>query len=173
MCKNLNTILLLLSLLIVIPSCKKKSDDPAPTPVPATPSPSANDYLTGNGSVKYWQAVAISQVSSFGGNNFYLTQQACAVDNYLTFFDNGDFEERNFGLKCYADERLINGSFKWNINGSKFKVNGMNGSSIYEISSTLFGSEVTITELTSTRFKGFRVRSSNDTIKFTLSAVPM
>lgn len=166
-------------LLFVFPylfSCVKKTDDPVPTlPVTVDPVATNKNNLTGNGSVKYWQTVSLIRVNSFGGNNLYLTEQACAVDNYIVFFDNGDYEERSFGQKCFADERLITGSAgrTWSFTGtSKFKINGINGFSMYEITDKLFGSEVTVTELTPTRFKGYRL-TGGDTIKFVLSAVPM
>lgn len=146
-------------------SCKKDEVSPS--------SPSAKELLSGNGTVKYWQPVGIQQISSNSGINLYLTNQACAVDNYVVFFDNGDYEERAAGSKCFPEERLIVNTNSWSVNNQKFNLKSNNGSSIYEVTSTLFATEVTITELTSTRFKGYRLRSPGDTIKFVLSAVPM
>lgn len=167
-------LLLLVSLLFVF-SCKKKTEDPVPTLPVVDPVATNKNYLTGNGSVKYWQTVSLNRRGPNSSTNLYISVEACAVDNYVVFFDNGDYEERGFGQKCYADERLIIGGSgrKWSLSSSSsFKVNGINGSSIYEITDKLFSSEVTITELTPTRFKGYRL-SGTDSIKFVLSAVPM
>lgn len=152
-------------------SCKKK-DDPAPSLASST-TPSATEYLTGNGAIKYWQVVSLVENNAYGGVNLYLTMNACAVDNYITFFSDGDYEERTFGSKCFADERLVANSNKWSIDGNTLKVGPFNGGSIYEVSSTLFATDVTIKELNATRMKGFRVKSPGDTIRFTLTAVPM
>lgn len=162
---------LLLTASTFLLSCKKK-DDPAPT-TPSPTAPSAQEYLTGSGTIKYWQIVALNRRSSSTFNNLYVTMSACVIDNYLVFFNDGDYEERAFGVACNATERLIANSNRWYIDGTTLKVGPFYGFSSTEISTTLFGSDVTIKELNATRFKGERVSAPGDTIRFTLTAVPL